>query len=57
MVRPGITGLWQVSGRSERSFDERIRLDVEYVHRRGFLLDLGLIARTFGAVISGRGAY
>jgi lipopolysaccharide/colanic/teichoic acid biosynthesis glycosyltransferase len=57
LVRPGITGLWQVSGRSERSFDERIRLDVDYVQRRGFLLDLGLIARTFGAVISGRGAY
>jgi lipopolysaccharide/colanic/teichoic acid biosynthesis glycosyltransferase len=56
-VRPGITGLWQVSGRSDRSFEERLQIDVEYVTRRGFGFDAVLLARTLSAVISGRGAY
>jgi lipopolysaccharide/colanic/teichoic acid biosynthesis glycosyltransferase len=56
-VRPGITGLWQVNGRSDRSFEDRVALDVEYVRRRGLLFDLSLAARTLGAVVSGRGAY
>jgi lipopolysaccharide/colanic/teichoic acid biosynthesis glycosyltransferase len=56
-VRPGITGLWQVNGRSDRTFEERVAFDVEYVTTRGFRTDLAIIARTIGAVVSGRGAY
>ena len=56
-VRPGITGLWQVNGRSDRTFGERVSMEVDYVRRRGFLLDLAIVGRTFSAVLSGRGAY
>jgi lipopolysaccharide/colanic/teichoic acid biosynthesis glycosyltransferase len=56
-VRPGMTGLWQVNGRSDRTFEERIGLDVDYVRRRSPLLDAAIVLRTFAAVISGRGAY
>jgi lipopolysaccharide/colanic/teichoic acid biosynthesis glycosyltransferase len=56
-VRPGITGLWQVNGRSDRTFEERVAYDVEYVERRGFGMDLSIMARTIGAVLSGKGAY
>jgi undecaprenyl-phosphate galactose phosphotransferase len=45
-VRPGLTGLWQVSGRNQLPFQERIRLDKEYVQRRSFLLDLNLLFKT-----------
>jgi lipopolysaccharide/colanic/teichoic acid biosynthesis glycosyltransferase len=56
-VRPGITGLWQVSGRSDRTFEERLQLDVDYVTHRGFALDGSILARTLSAVVSRRGAY
>jgi lipopolysaccharide/colanic/teichoic acid biosynthesis glycosyltransferase len=56
-VRPGITGLWQVNGRADRTFEERVQFDVEYVNQRGFAMDAGILARTVGAVLSGRGAY
>jgi lipopolysaccharide/colanic/teichoic acid biosynthesis glycosyltransferase len=56
-VRPGITGLWQVNGRSERSFEERIELELSYVRQRGFLLDTKIALRTVGAVVTARGAY
>jgi lipopolysaccharide/colanic/teichoic acid biosynthesis glycosyltransferase len=55
-VKPGLTGLWQVSGRNELDFDERLRLDIAYIRNRSLTLDLVLMARTFGAVASGRGA-
>ena len=55
-VRPGLTGLWQVSGRSSTSEEERMRLDREYVNHWSFWLDLKILAQTFGAVVSGRGA-
>ena len=55
-VRPGITGLWQVSGRSRCSDAERIRLDLEYVDRRSLRLDLRILARTIPVVFSARGA-
>jgi lipopolysaccharide/colanic/teichoic acid biosynthesis glycosyltransferase len=55
--RPGITGLWQVSGRNERSYEEMVRLDIEYINRRSVLSDLRVLARTVGAVLGGRGAY
>ncbi|MEX0801651.1 MAG: sugar transferase [Dehalococcoidia bacterium] len=56
-VKPGLTGLWQVSGRSELSFDDMVRLDLDYIQRRSFLLDIWLLLRTVPAVISARGAY
>ena len=56
-VRPGITGLWQVSGRSDRTFAERVTLDHEYVQRRGLRLDIRIALKTFTAILSGRGAY
>ena len=56
-VVPGVTGIWQISGRSEVDFDERVRLDIEYIERRGFALDLSILVRTVLAVINGRGAY
>lgn len=55
--KPGLTGLWQVSGRNECSYEEMVCLDIEYVNRRSWLLDISLLVRTVGAVISGRGAY
>lgn len=56
-VRPGLTCLWQVRGRSDLPFDEWMRLDVEYVDRHSFLLDLKILALTVPAVLSARGAY
>jgi lipopolysaccharide/colanic/teichoic acid biosynthesis glycosyltransferase len=55
-VKPGVTGLWQVSGRSEVSLEEMIELDVEYVRRRSVLLNLWILLRTAPAVLSMRGA-
>jgi exopolysaccharide biosynthesis polyprenyl glycosylphosphotransferase len=57
VVRPGITGLWQVSGRSELPFARMIELDMEYVRRVSIRLDLSILARTFRAVFSGQGAF
>jgi lipopolysaccharide/colanic/teichoic acid biosynthesis glycosyltransferase len=57
MVRPGLTGLWQVSGRSDLSWDESARLDLWYVENWSFLLDLSILRRTVRAVLRGRGAY
>lgn len=56
-VRPGITGLWQVSGRAGIGFDRMIELDTAYVRSRSLFLNLILIAMTARAVVSGRGAY
>ncbi|MCP5020277.1 MAG: hypothetical protein GY930_00740 [bacterium] len=53
----GITCIWQVSGRSEIKFEEWVRMDIEYQQKRSFWFDVKLILKTFGAVISGRGAY
>lgn len=55
-VKPGLTGLWQVSGRAELDFDDRLRLDIAYIRCRGLALDIRLLARTFSAVLGGRGA-
>ncbi|MCA3421230.1 MAG: sugar transferase [Roseomonas sp.] len=56
-VRPGITGLWQVSGRSETSYESRVALDVSYVSRPSMLTDLSILLRTPVAVLSRRGAH
>ncbi len=55
-VRPGLTGYWQVSGRSEINFDKRIEMDAEYVRRRSILYDILIILKTPWAMISGKGA-
>jgi len=55
-VPPGVTGLWQVSGRNDVSFRERVELDVHYVHNWSLSLDFYLLARTVPAVLSGDGA-
>lgn len=56
-VQPGVTCLWQIAGRSHIGFDEWMRLDLEYVRRRGMRLDLWIIFRTLPAVIARKGAY
>jgi exopolysaccharide biosynthesis polyprenyl glycosylphosphotransferase len=56
-VRPGITGLWQVSGRSDLPWEETVRLDLQYVDNWSWGLDLRILARTAGAVLGHRGAY
>jgi lipopolysaccharide/colanic/teichoic acid biosynthesis glycosyltransferase len=56
-VRPGLTCLWQIRGRSDLSFEEWMRLDLEYVDRCSLRLDFEILALTIPAVLSGRGAY
>jgi len=57
LVKPGITGLWQVSGRSDLSWDEAVRLDLYYVDHWSPTMDLTIMAKTFSAVVRGAGAY
>jgi lipopolysaccharide/colanic/teichoic acid biosynthesis glycosyltransferase len=56
-VKPGITCLWQISGRSKLGFDEWMRLDIQYIRHRSFLLDIKILLRTLPAVLSRDGAY
>jgi lipopolysaccharide/colanic/teichoic acid biosynthesis glycosyltransferase len=56
-VLAGITGPWQVSGRADIGFDEMVRLDVAYARDGRLSTDLSILARTFGALLSARGAY
>lgn len=56
-VRPGLTCLWQISGRSRIGFDEWMRLDMEYIDHYGLALDMKILLRTLPAVVSGEGAY
>jgi undecaprenyl-phosphate galactose phosphotransferase len=56
-VRPGVTGLWQVSGRSDASYDQRVRLDREYVLRASFAFDMLILLKTVAVVLKRRGAY
>jgi exopolysaccharide biosynthesis polyprenyl glycosylphosphotransferase len=57
LVKPGLTGLWQVSGRSDVSFEDMVRMDTEYMQNWSLLLDLKILLKTIPAVLSGRGAY
>jgi lipopolysaccharide/colanic/teichoic acid biosynthesis glycosyltransferase len=57
LVKPGMTGLWQVSGRSDLTWEELLRLDLHYVDHWSVGLDLILLWRTLAAVVRGRGAY
>jgi len=56
-VKPGLTCLWQISGRSEVAYDEWVELDLYYIQNRSLLLDLLIVVQTIPAVLSGRGAY
>jgi lipopolysaccharide/colanic/teichoic acid biosynthesis glycosyltransferase len=55
-VKPGLTGLWQVSGRSDLTFEEWMALDLQYVDNWSLGLDLAILLRTVPAAIAGRGA-
>jgi exopolysaccharide biosynthesis polyprenyl glycosylphosphotransferase len=57
LVKPGLTGLWQVSGRSNLSWDESVALDLQYVDGWSLAMDLRIAVKTFGAVLASRGAY
>jgi lipopolysaccharide/colanic/teichoic acid biosynthesis glycosyltransferase len=57
LVLPGVTGLWQVSGRSELDFDDLVRLDFLYLERWSVFLDLTILVKTLPAVLSRRGAF
>ena len=57
LVLPGVTGLWQISGRSSLGFDDLVRLDFFYLENWSIWLDISILAKTVPAVISGRGAY
>jgi lipopolysaccharide/colanic/teichoic acid biosynthesis glycosyltransferase len=57
LVKPGITGLWQVSGRSDLSWNDAVRLDLSYVDNWSTVGDVLLIAKTVGAVVQKKGAY
>ena len=56
-VRPGISGLWQVSGRSNLTWDESVRIDLYYVENWSFIGDLLILWRTIRTVVKGDGAY
>jgi lipopolysaccharide/colanic/teichoic acid biosynthesis glycosyltransferase len=56
-IPPGITGLWQVSGRSDVSYEERVRLDMYYIRNWSIWLDLQILFQTIPAVLKGKGAY
>jgi Undecaprenyl-phosphate galactose phosphotransferase WbaP len=56
-VRPGITGMWQISGRSDIPFAERVRIDEHYIRNWSLWMDIMILSKTFGAIISGRGAF
>jgi exopolysaccharide production protein ExoY len=56
-VRPGLTGLWQVSGRSDVGYRDRVKLDQQYVRQRNFWTDLGIIFRTISVVVRRQGSY
>lgn len=56
LVKPGIACIWQCSGRSNTSFDDKIRMDLEYIEKRGFFYDIWLLIKTFFAILCGKGA-
>jgi undecaprenyl-phosphate galactose phosphotransferase len=56
-LKPGITGLWQISGRSDISYEDRVKLDIYYVENWSLLLDIKILLKTVLVIIRGRGAY
>ena len=57
MVKPGLTCIWQISGRSDLPFKVQLKLDKEYIRTQNFWLDLKILVLTVPAVLSGKGAY
>ena len=57
VVRPGITGLWQIRGRSDISFNRLVKWDIWYINNWSFWLDLNILFQTFPVVLKGKGAY
>jgi lipopolysaccharide/colanic/teichoic acid biosynthesis glycosyltransferase len=57
VVKPGLTGMWQVNGRSDLSWDETVRLDLRYVENWSFVLDLQILWKTVSVIVHGSGAY
>ena len=57
LTKPGMTGLWQISGRKEVSWDDRMRMDLHYIETWSISLDIVILAKTAKAVITGHGAY
>ncbi|HUD90661.1 sugar transferase [Sphingobium sp.] len=57
LVRPGLTGVWQTSGRSDTSYEKRVDMDVSYVDRKSLVLDAWLLCKTVPAVLLARGSY
>ena len=57
LVRPGLTGLWQVSGRSDLTWEESVRLDLFYIDNWSVISDVAILGRTGSAVFNGKGAY
>jgi lipopolysaccharide/colanic/teichoic acid biosynthesis glycosyltransferase len=57
VVKPGLTGLWQVNGRSDLSWEESVRLDLRYVENWSFALDLQILWKTVSVLLRGSGAY
>ncbi|WP_394535146.1 sugar transferase [Lacticaseibacillus rhamnosus] len=57
LVTPGATGLWQVSGRSDVSFDEMVQLDIQYINSASLWMDIKIIFKTFGVFVKPNGAY
>jgi lipopolysaccharide/colanic/teichoic acid biosynthesis glycosyltransferase len=55
-VKPGLTGYWQVNGRSDTTYEERVQLDMDYIDKRSLFLDIVIMFKTFGAVLHERGA-
>jgi lipopolysaccharide/colanic/teichoic acid biosynthesis glycosyltransferase len=56
-VKPGLSGLWQISGRSETDYQDRVAMDIYYIQSWSLWLDLYILLKTFAAVIKGKGAY
>jgi len=56
-VKPGLTCIWQVSGRGDIPFDQQVQLDVQYIESRSVWLDIQLLLKTVPAVLLGKGAY
>ena len=57
LLKPGMTGLWQVSGRSDLTFDDMVRLDLQYMENWSLQADAYILWRTVGAIVRSRGAY
>ena len=56
-VKPGVTGLWQVSGRNDLDYEQRVALDIEYVRNHNMLMDMSILTRTVWVVLDRKGAY